>query len=48
MKDIRYWFPTKELSAYVKSKGLSFDDKRIGNEYAVNKQIALMVVKYHM
>ena len=48
MKDIRYWFPTKELSAYVKSKGLSFDDKRIGIEYAVNKQIALMVVKYHM
>ena len=48
LKDIRYWFPTKELAAYVKSKGLSFDDKRIGNEYAVNKQIALMVVKYHM
>ena len=48
MKDIRYWFPTKELAAYVKSKGLSFDDKRIGNEYAVNKQIALIVVKYHM
>ena len=48
LKDIRYWFPTKELAAYVRSKGLSFDDKRIGNEYAVNKQIALMVVKYHM
>ena len=48
MKDIRYWFPTKELAAYIKSKGLSFDDKRIGNEYAVNKQIALIVVKYHM
>lgn len=48
LKDIRYWFPTKELAAYIKSKGLSFDDKRIGNEYAVNKQIALMVVKYHM
>ena len=48
LKDIRYWFPTKELANYVRSKGLSFDDKRIGNEYAVNKQIALMVVKYHM
>lgn len=48
LKDIRLWFPTKELSAYVKSKGLSFNDNRVGNEYAVNKQIALMVVKYHM
>ena len=48
LKDIRYWFPTKELAAYMKSKGLDFDDKRIGNEYVVNKQIALMVVKYHM
>lgn len=48
MKDIRYWFSTKELSAYAKSKGLTFDDSRIGNEYASNKQIALMVVKYHL
>lgn len=48
LKDIRLWFPTKELSAYIKSKGLSFNDNRVGNEYAVNKQIALMVVKYHM
>ena len=48
LKDIRYWFPTKELAAYMKSKGLPFGDERIGNEYAVNKQIALMVVKYHM
>ena len=47
MKDLRLWFPTKELKAYVESKGLSFDDSRIGNEYATNKQIALMTVKYY-
>ena len=48
MNDIRLWFPTKELCSYVKSKGLPFDENRIGNEYAINKAIALMVVKYHM
>ena len=48
MKDLRLWFPTKQLSAYVKSKGYEFDDSRIGNEYATNKQIALMAVKYYM
>ncbi len=48
MKDIRLWFPTKELAAYIRSKGLKYEDSRIGNEYAVNKQIALTVVKYHM
>ena len=48
MKDLRLWFPTKQLSAYMKSKGYEFDDSRIGNEYATNKQIALMAVKYYM
>ena len=48
MKDLRLWFPTKQLSAYVKSKGYEFDDSRIANEYATNKQIALMAVKYYM
>ena len=37
MKDLRLWFPTKQLSEYVKSKGYEFDDSRIGNEYATNK-----------
>jgi len=46
--DLRLWFPTKELSKYVKSKGLQFDDKRVGNEYATNKQMALMTVKYYI
>ncbi len=48
MKDLRLWFPTKQLSIYAKSKGYEFDDSRIGNEYATNKQIALMAVKYYM
>ena len=48
MKDFKLWFPTKELANYVESKGLTFDRKRIGNEYATNKQIALLTVKYYM
>ena len=48
MKDIKWWFPTKELMDYAISQGLSFDKNRLGNEYAVNKQIALLTVKYYM
>ena len=48
MKDLRLWFPTKELKAYLESKGIEMDSKRIGNEYAVNKQMALMTVKYYI
>ena len=48
MKDLRLWFATKQLSSYVKSKGIEFDDSRTGNEYAINKQIALMAVKYYI
>lgn len=48
MTDLRLWFPTKQFASYVKSKGIEFDDKRTGDEYAVNKQIALMAVKYYI
>ena len=48
MKEFRLWFYTKEFSKYVKSLGYSFDDSKIGNEYATNKQMALMAVKYYM
>ena len=48
MKDIKWWFPTKELMDYANSKGFDFDKNRLGNEYAVNKQIALLTVKYYM
>ena len=48
MKDFKLWFPTKDLKAYAESKGFSFDPKRVENEYAVNKTMALMTVKYYM
>ena len=48
MKEFRLWFYTKEFSKYVKSLGYSFDDSKIGNEYATNNQMALMAVKYYM
>ena len=48
MKDLRLWFSTKEFAEYIKTKGLSFDEKRIDSEYATNKQIALYTVKYYI
>lgn len=48
LTDLRLWFATKQFASYVKSKGIAFDDSRIGDEYAVNKQIALMTVKYYI
>lgn len=48
MKEFRLWFYTKEFSKYVKTLGYSFDDSKIDNEYATNKQMALMAVKYYM
>ena len=48
MKDFRLWFYTKDFAQYARSLGYSFDDSLVGNEYATNKQIALMAVKYYM
>ena len=48
MNDLRLWFHTKEFAEYVRAKGIAFDDSKIGNEYATNKQIALYTVKYYM
>ena len=48
MKDFRLWFYTRDFANYVKSLGIPFDESKIGNEYASNKQIALMAVKYYM
>ena len=45
--DLRLWFATKQQASYVKSKGFDYDDSRVGNEYASNKHIALMTVKYY-
>ena len=47
-KDFKFWFPTKELKAYAESKGLSFDQSRLPNEYDINKRMALITVKYYM
>lgn len=46
-KYIRLWFPTKELNAYMKKFSLKLDEKRIEDEYAVNKEIVLMTCKYY-
>ena len=48
MKDFKLWFYTKELADYLESKGFEFDRKKIGNEYAINKKMALLTVKYYM
>ena len=48
LKDFKLWFPTKEFVEYAQSKGFEIDKSRIGNEYAVNKQMALLTVKYYM
>lgn len=48
MKDIKYWFYTKDFANYLKNKGLPVDESRIGNEYAKNKEMALMACKYYL
>ena len=32
---------------YLKEKGLPYSEKRIGNEFAMNKEMALMTIKYY-
>ncbi len=44
---IKYWFYTKELVDYLKSKDLPVDPYRVGNEYAKNKEMALAICKYY-
>ncbi|MCR5505444.1 MAG: hypothetical protein K6F07_00395 [Bacilli bacterium] len=48
MNDIKYWFYTKDFANYLSSKGLPVDNSRIGNEYAKNKEMALMACKYYL
>ena len=48
LKDLKLWFDTKEFKEYAESKGYSLDEKRFSNEYLVNKQMALMTVKYYV
>ena len=44
---IKYWFYTDELVKYLKDMGLPYDEKRVGNPYQKNKEMALMAVKYY-
>lgn len=48
MSDFKLWFVTKEFADYAEKLGYEFDRKRIGNEYATNKKMALLTVKYYM
>lgn len=44
---IKYWFYTDELVKYLKDFGLPYDEKRVGNVFQKNKEMALMAVKYY-
>lgn len=44
---LRLWFPTKELQTFLKNNGLEIDKNRMKEEYAVNKEIVLMICKYY-
>lgn len=44
---IKLWFYTEDLVKYLKEMDLPYDEKRIGNVYQKNKDMALMAVKYY-
>ena len=46
-KYIRLWFNTRELVKYLNAHGLSFDNSRLKDELATNKEIVLMACKYY-
>ena len=46
-KDIRLWFFTKEFIKYCHSLGLDVNESLLKSDYEVNKNIALMTVKYY-
>ena len=46
---MRLWFYTKDFAKYLLRKGLPVDKSRVPeNEAAINKQMALIVVKYYI
>ena len=47
LQDIRLWFFTKEFINYCHSKGIDVDKTRLKSDYEVNKNIALLTVKYY-
>ena len=44
---IKFWFYTDDLVKYLKDVGLPYDEKRVGNVFQKNKEMALMAVKYY-
>lgn len=46
-KYLRLWFPTKELQTFLKNNGLDIDKNRMKEEYAINKEMVLMICKYY-
>ena len=46
---MRLWFYTKDFAKYLLRKGLPIDKNRVpDNEASINKQMALIVVKYYL
>ena len=46
---MRLWYYTKDFAKYLLRKGLPVDKTRVpDNEAAINKQMALTVVKYYI
>ena len=46
-KDIRLWFFTKDFIKYCHDKGIEVDESHLKSDYEINKNIALMTVKYY-
>ena len=44
---IRLWFNTKELAEFMAKNKVSYDKKRLKDEYLTNKEIVLMLCKYY-
>ena len=44
---IRLWFYTKEFMDLLKEKNLPIDNKRIKNDYVINKEIVLKTIKFY-
>ena len=46
-QDLRLWFFTKEFIKYCHEKGIDVDQTKLKSDYEINKNIALMTVKYY-
>lgn len=44
---IYYWFYTKQFVEYLKEHNLPYDQSRLKDEYSINREIALKIVKYY-